>query len=120
MAFSDPQIVTINAVATTLPRTSSDVNAGAFTKDDGTVSLRVSHQYGKRTRRLIRMDYSKVAPDPFLTGSNVKYSTGIQMVVDVPPVGFTIAEQKQIVDAFVAYLSASSGARVTQLLGGEN
>lgn len=42
------------------------------------------------------------------------------LVVDVPTDGYTIVEQKQIVDALVAYLSATSGARVTQLLGGEN
>jgi len=42
------------------------------------------------------------------------------LVVDVPDTGFTIAEQKQIVDALTAYLTATSGARTTQLLGGEN
>lgn len=120
MAFADPQTVTINAVAQTLPRTSSEGHAGEFTKDDGLVQLKVSHQNGRRIRRLIRLDHSKVAADPFATGVNVKYSMSVQLVVDVPPVGYTIAEQKQIVDALAAYLSASSGARVTQLLGGEN
>jgi hypothetical protein len=42
------------------------------------------------------------------------------LVVDVPVTGFTIAETKQIIDGLTAYLTASSGARVTQLLGGEN
>jgi hypothetical protein len=42
------------------------------------------------------------------------------VVIDVPTTGYTIAEQKQIVDALTAYLTASSGAKVTQLLGGEN
>jgi len=42
------------------------------------------------------------------------------LVVDVPITGYTIAEQKQIVDALIAYLSASSGAATTKLLGGEN
>jgi hypothetical protein len=42
------------------------------------------------------------------------------IVVDVPPTGYTVVEQKQIVDALTAYLTASSGARATQLLGGEN
>lgn len=42
------------------------------------------------------------------------------IVVDTPTDGYTLAEAKQIVDALVAYLTASSGARVTQLLGGEN
>lgn len=120
MAFADPQTVTINAVANVLPRTSSDVRSGEFTKDDTLVRLRVSHQLGKRNRHLIRLDHAKVAADPFLSGVNTKYSMSVQLIVDVPPVGYTIAEQKQIVDALVAYLTATSGARVTQLLGGEN
>jgi len=39
MAFADPQTVTINAVANSLPRISSGNNAGGFSKDDGTVKL---------------------------------------------------------------------------------
>jgi len=42
------------------------------------------------------------------------------LVVDVPVTGYTVAEAKQIVDGLTAYLTASSRAKVTQLLGGEN
>lgn len=120
MAFSDPQSVTINAVANTLPRTSSGTNNGVFTKDDGNVKLTVSNAYGKRTRRTIRLDHRKIAPDPLISAQNIEFSMSAYLVVDVPVTGYTIAEQKQIVDALTAYLTASSGARVTQLLGGEN
>lgn len=120
MAFSDPQSVTINAVANSLPRTSSGVNTGIFTKDDGNVKLTVAHAYGKRTRRTIRLDHRKIAPDPLISAQNIEYSMSAYIVVDVPVTGYTIAEQKQIVDALTLYLTASSGARVTQLLGGEN
>lgn len=120
MAFADPQSVTINAVANSLPRTSSDVHAGEFTKDDGSVKLSVSHQNGRRIRRQIRLDSKKIASDPFAAGVNIPVGMSVYMVVDVPLQGYTIAEQKQIVDALTGYLTASSGARVTQLLGGEN
>jgi len=120
MAFADPQTVTINSVANSLPRTSSGANSGAFSKDDGTVKLSVSHSYAKRTRRTVRIDHTKIAPDPFVSGQNVRYSMSTYIVVDTPISGYTIAEQKQIVDALTAYLSASTGARTTQLLGGEN
>lgn len=119
MAFADPQSVTINAVAQTLPRTGTGASSGNFTKDDGTVKLGVSHQYGARTRRQIRLDHQKYAADPLISAQNVLRSMSVYMVVDVPKQGYTITEQKQIVDALVAYLTASSGARVTQLLGGE-
>ncbi len=121
MSFSDPQSVTINAVANSLPRVSSGVRSGMFTKDDGNVSLEISHQPTKgRNRRTARLDFRKVAADPLSTGFNKEYSMSAYLVVNVPEVGFTIAEQKQIVDGLTAYLTASSGARVTQLLGGEN
>jgi len=120
MAFADPQTVTINAIANTLPRTSSGVNAGAFRKDDATVELSVKHAYGKRSRRVIRIDHRKVATDPLIPTQNTPYSASFSLVCDVPTVGYTVAEQKQIVDGFIAYLSASSGAKITQLLGGES
>jgi len=120
MAFTDPQSVTINAVANSLPRTSSGVNVGVFTKDDGNVKLSVSHTYGKRTRRTIRLDHAKIAADPLISANSIRYSMSAYLVVDVPITGYTVVEAKQIVDGLTAYLTASSGARVTQLLGGEN
>lgn len=120
MAFSDPQTVTINAVAQTCPRTSSGVDAGVFTKDDGTVKLSVSHSYGKRIRRTVRLEHSKIAPDPLISATNIKHSMTAYLVVDVPVTGYSVSEAKQIVDGLTAYLTASSGARATQLLGGEN
>lgn len=120
MAFADPQSVTINAVANTLPRVAISDNRGAFRKDDGTVALQVtSTSNGKRDRLAIRLDHKKVAPDALMPAANVPYSTSITFVVDRPTVGYSLTEQKQLTDALVAYLSASSGAKVTQLLGGE-
>lgn len=119
MAFADPQTVTINAVAQTLARTGLGASSGLFSKDDGTVKLGISHQYGTRTRRQIRLDHQKFAADPLISAQNVLRSMSVYMVVDVPKQGYTIVEQKQIVDALVAYLTASTGAQVTRLLGGE-
>jgi hypothetical protein len=121
MSFADPQSVTINAVAQSMPRVSSGDNSGTFQKDDGTYRLKVSHQYGKRTRRTIRLDANKIAANPFDTSLNQQVSMSVYLVVDVPAngQGYTITETKQIVDGLTAYLTASSGAKVTQLLGGE-
>jgi hypothetical protein len=48
MAFADPQSVTINAVAQSLPRVSTGNNESTYLKDDGTVKLSFRHSYGKR------------------------------------------------------------------------
>lgn len=120
MAFADPQSVTIATVANPLPRTASGPNTGAFTKDDGTVKLSVSHSYGKRTRRTARLDHSKIAPDPLIASTNIKFSMSAYIVVDVPVTGYTIAEQKQIIDGLTKWLTDTSGSNATKLLGGEN
>jgi len=120
MAYADPQSVTINAIANSLPRISSGVNQGAFQKDDSTVKLSVAHTYGKRVRRTIRLDHKKTSADAFNPFNMNSTSMSCYIVADVPLVGYSVAEQKQIVDGLTAYLTASSGARVTQLLGGEN
>jgi len=120
MSFADPSSVTINSIAISLPRTSSGPNSGAFTSADGLVSMVVSHTYGKRTRRIIRLNHSKISADPMNPSQNVKPTMNCYLVVDTPVNGYTVTEAKQVVDGLVAYLTASTGARVTQLLGGEN
>lgn len=120
MSFADPQSVTIATVPTSLPRVSSGVNQGSFRSSDGLIQMDVSHSYGKRTRRTIRLTHSKVAADPLISSQSIRYSMSTYIVTDTPNTGYTVAQAKEIVDALTAYLSASTGARVTQLLGGEN
>lgn len=118
--LSDPQSVTISATPHSLPRTSSGVNVGEFTKDDGTIKVRVQHTYGGRTRRLARIDFSKIAADPLISSQSVKYSMSAYVVFDLPQTGFTPAEAKAVWDGFAAQLAASSGSMVTKILGGES
>lgn len=120
MSYADPQSVTINSVATSVYRTGSDMSSGSFSSPDGTVRLDVKHAYGRRNRREIRLTQSKTSSDPLIPSQNVVSSMSCYMVVDVPKNGFSVTEEKYIVDALVGYLAASSGAKVTQLLGGEN
>lgn len=120
MAFSDPQSVTINTVANSLPRVSTSGDKSSYSKDDGSLKLSISHSYGKRNRRTIRVDSQKLVTDPLIPANSVQASMSTYIVVDVPKTGYTIAEQKQIVDGLTAYLTASTGANVTKLLGGEN
>jgi hypothetical protein len=119
MAFSDPQSLTINSVATSLPRTGFGVDKGTFTAADGTVTLAISHTRGKRVRHSVRVDHSKVAADPFVANVSAKVGMSAYLVIDMPINGYSATEAKQIVDALTAYLTASSGGNVTRVLGGE-
>jgi len=116
MAYSDPQTVTISGTANSLPRISSGVNSGAFSTADGTVKLSIAHQTGKRYRRTVRLEHSKIAADP-LTAANAKYSMTAYVVFDTPVVGYTVAESQAVVAGLVAWLS---GTNVGKALGGEN
>jgi len=119
MAFADPQSVTINGSATSLPRVSSGDGKGTFRKDDTTVEMTVSHQYGKRNRSAIRLTQNKVVTDPLVSTVNVPVSTSVTLVVDTPTMGFTLAEKGYLVAALCSFLTASSNAKTTQFLGGE-
>jgi len=121
MAFADPQSVTINAVAQTLPRVSTEKSTSVYRKDDRTVELSIQHSgAGKNTRHIARVNHTKIAADPLLSGVNDQVGMSAYLVVITPSSGYTVAEQKQVVDGLTAYLTASSGAKVTQLLGGES
>lgn len=120
MSFADPQSVTISGTGVSLPRVGAGPAGSEYQSNDGLVRLLVRHTYGKQNRRNIKLTFSKVAADPFVTGYNQKYSMSVDLTASVPPVGFTPAEAKAVLDGFIAYLSASSGAALTKLLGGEN
>lgn len=120
MALSDPQSVTINAVAISLPRVSTATNSSTYQSNDSLTKLTASNSYGKRNRHVIRLDTRKVAADPLNSAYNLEYSESVYLVIDRPKVGYTVAQTKLDVDGFVALLAASSGAIITKVLGGEN
>jgi len=123
MAYADPQTVTVNAVAQTLNRVGFSPTSGAFRKDDGAFELTITQNSAKRNRQAVRLVSRKTAPDALNPSLNQAVSMSVTLVVDTPGSnsggGYSLAEKKQIVDALTAYLTASSGARVTQLLAGE-
>lgn len=120
MSFTDPFAITIGGVASTLPRTSVGENESIYTSGDGTLVVRASHEYGKRNRRMLKVTTSKIAPDPYKEDENVERSMSFHVVFDLPQAGFTPAEAKAVSDGLIAAMTASSGALITKLLGGES
>jgi len=120
VALADPQSITINTVARTLPRVSVDKSAASYQESTGDVKMSVSSSYGKRTRRAVRVDFRKTAADPLFPAQNAPYTMSATLVIDVPVTGFTVTEQKQIADALTGWATASSGANLTKFLGGES
>lgn len=117
--FSDPQSVTISGNAKSLPRTSSTENGGKFATSDRLVRMLFSHSYGKRQKHTARLEYDTTTASPLITGQNVVNSISVYLVVDLPN-GYDTTVAKSAVDGFLANLSATSGANITKLIGGES
>ena len=120
MALSDPQTVTVSGVTTSLPRVSVDETESEYLSSDGLIKLIASHSYGKRTRRLVRIDHAKLAADVFKPADNVRVRMAVYTVFDLPPAGYTGAEALAVWTGFNNQLTASSNAVVTKILGGES
>jgi hypothetical protein len=120
MAFTDPQSITISGTPISLPRISTGTNESKYSSSDGLVDLSASHAYGRRTRRVLRVDHSKITADPFIPDQNREVSMSHYMVFDVPAVGYTNADVKAVYAGFKALYTASSDALIDKLLGGES
>jgi len=91
-----------------------------YTSGDGLIKMTASHSYGKRTRRLIRIDHGKLTADPFKPAENVRVGMSNYVVFDIPPAGYTPAEALAIWIGFRTQLVATSDLLITKLLGGES
>lgn len=118
MSFSDPQSVTVNAVAQSLPNIVRDNFTAVYRKDDGAYSLKISHSEAKRNRRTVRLDFEKVAADPFTPALNQKFTGSVYLVIDAPVTGYTNTELGYNVNALCDWLQTSTN--ISKVLGGES
>jgi hypothetical protein len=120
MAWADPQSFDFGAGAVSFNRISAGINSGAFQLLDGTKKFTVSHAYGKRVRRVARLDWRKIAPDPLQPATNVPYTMSCYVVLDVPVDGFSVAEQKALWTGLYGNLNASTGANFDKFDSGQS
>lgn len=120
MSYSDPQSITIAAATIALPRVSTGQNTCTYQSADGLVKMVASSAYGKRTRRILRVDHSKLTPDPFIPTQNTKVSMSNYIVFDIPVAGYTNAQALEVYAGFKTAFSSTSDLLITKLLGGES
>lgn len=115
MAFSDPQSVTVNAVAQSMPRVSTAGTKTTYRKADGTYSLTISHTESKdRVRSMARIDQKTVVPDP-LTSVNDYETLSFYVVLDRPIYGFSQTQVDQLVAGFKTWLDTTAVGRLYSL-----
>lgn len=115
--FADPQSVTVNAVAKSLPAIRREDTSSTYRMDTGDYSLRITHREANRNRRTVQLDFQKIAADPFTPSVNQKFTGSIIFTIDVPTTGFTNSEIKDNSLALTAWLTS---ANVLKVLGGES
>jgi hypothetical protein len=122
MSLSDPSSVTISGTTTTLPRVSTGDRKAVYQSGDETITLTVSHlpTKGKGWRRMVRIDTSKIAADPFETDVNNEVSMSAYVVIETPSDGFSPTEALAVWKGLSGLLTASSDAAMIKVLGGES
>ena len=115
--FADPQSITVNAVAKSLPAVSRGTDSSVYKMDTGDYTLTISKaRTGSRKRFAIRVDARKIAPDPLVASNNVEYTSTVILSMNAPFVGYTNVEVKDIALALSAW---ATSANLLKVLGEE-
>lgn len=118
--LTSPQTVTVLGVAQTLNSTSTGQDSATYTEADDNYQLSISHQYGKRAVRAMRLRNRKIAADPFISGVQKEYTQTVSVVVNTDKIGFTVAEVVGDIIALADYLKANTNAVATKFASGES
>lgn len=111
--LTDPQTITVNSVAKTMPKVETSGQSATYSLPDQTFSLRISHQTNKqkgtgkiRIRSAAVFAQRAVVPDP-LTSVNDYETVSVQLVLDRPEVGFSSTQIDQMVTGFKTWLDST-------------
>lgn len=120
MAFADPQSITVNGNAQSMPRIQTTGSSSVYMKNDTTFSLAIKHttpviDKKRRVKSLAVFTERLIAADPLVSPDDWDASN-ISLQIDRPEVGFTSARIDQLVAGFVAWCSP---ANVAKLFGRE-
>lgn len=111
MSLADPQSVTVNAVAQSMPRILVSGTSSTYAKADESFKLTISHQKStskgnRRVRSMARIDQRAIVPDP-LTAVNDYETLSFYVVIDRPEVGFTSTQCDQLIAGFKTWLDST-------------
>lgn len=110
--FTDPQVVTVNAVAQSMPRIKVDGLSAVYAKADESFKLTISHQKSnQRIRSMARIDQRAIVPDP-LTSVNDYETLSFYVVVDRPEVGFSQTIVDQLIAGLKTWLDTTASGKL--------
>lgn len=118
--FADPQSITVATVAKSLPRVSVGNRTATYTNGDESIALTLSHVSGNRgrSRRLVRVDFTKTAADPFVAGNNREVSMSTYLVIDEP--SDNAFSNTEVLDNVLSLVGWLTSANLTKVIAGES
>lgn len=112
MALADPQVVTVNSVAQSMPLITREGRKSVYMTADGLFELSISHQPTKdRTRSQVQIVQKAIVADP-LTAVNDYDFLKFYCVLDHPNSGFTLAQQQQLITGFKTWLDSTMVGKI--------
>ncbi|DAD51859.1 TPA_asm: coat protein [ssRNA phage Zoerhiza.2_11] len=116
--FPDPQPVTYNTVAKSLPAVGRSADQSVYKLNDaGTVyELTLSRSNKARNRSVARLQRTLAVTDPIVPAQNITASATVTFTMDFPTAGLTLADVQSLGKAMVGFLT---DANLLKLAGGE-
>jgi len=119
--LTDPQTITVNAVAKTMPKVQADGQHALYSLADQTFKLDIRHTSRKvdkkdRVRSLVTFTQAAVVADP-ITAVNDLETVAVSFQLDRPVAGFTSTQIQQMVTGFNSWLTSTM---VDKLYGRES
>lgn len=116
--LADPQSVTYNSVAKSLPAISRGSDSSTYQLNDaGTIyTMAVSHAFKTRNRAVIRLTRTSTVTDPLSSATNISVGMTATMTVDFPSSGLQPSDAQLLANALVGYLTS---ATVLKIVNGE-
>jgi len=115
--LTDPQIITLNSVAKSMPRIQIGDRKAIYSLADETLSLTIAHtSANKRIRTMSRVDQLAIVADP-ITSVNDTETLTYYVVLDRPQFGFSLVQCQQLITGHKTWLT---DAMVAQLYGQES
>jgi len=109
--LSDPQTITVSAVAQAMPKLSQADMSSSYAKDDNTFGLTIRHttlrkDKKQRIKHLVVFSKRAVVPDP-LTAVNDFETLSVSVQIDRPEAGFSAADVQALVTGFQSWLTST-------------
>lgn len=108
--LSDPLGITYASVAKNLPKIGTTENESVYRLNDSGVvyTARVSHQFGKRNRAVVRLQRDSTVTDPLIPANSIPVSMTATITLDYPVSGLTTADIQNLGNALVGWSTSSN------------